>query len=127
MQNKLPKVCYNSARNISLIEEIFYCQFKQKQKAFCQGSHKHGCDRISPGSVKEYDSMICPYCSKEMEKGYIDQAELLHPLEWYSAKREAGVFAKRKNTVRLTCGGNVAAYRCADCGKILIDESTLKA
>lgn len=62
-----------------------------------------------------------------MEKGYIDQTELLHPLEWYSAKREAGVFAKRKNTVRLTYGGNVAAYRCADCGKILIDENTLKA
>ena len=32
--------------------------------------------------------MNCPYCGKEMEKGYVDQQHLIAPLEWYSAKQE---------------------------------------
>ena len=73
--------------------------------------------------------MICPYCGKEMEKGYIDQTHLTFPLEWYPAKRETvlNVIVSKKRNVRLTYEGSVTAYRCADCRKILIDESTLKA
>lgn len=69
--------------------------------------------------------MICPYCSKEMEKGYIDQSDFRFPLEWYPAKGETGFFASKKRNVRLTYGGNVIAYRCEPCKKIIIDESTL--
>lgn len=69
--------------------------------------------------------MNCPYCTKEMENGYIDQTDFRFPLEWYPAKRESGFFASKKRNVRLTYGGNVKAYRCALCKKILIDECTL--
>lgn len=71
--------------------------------------------------------MNCPYCNKVMEKGYIDQTEFLHPLEWYPAKREMvfSVIVSKKRNVRLTYEGNVIAFRCENCKKIIIDESTL--
>ena len=69
--------------------------------------------------------MNCPYCNKEIEKGYIDETDLFHPLEWYPANREIGFFVSKKRNVRLTYGGNVKAYRCENCKKIIIDESTL--
>lgn len=70
------------------------------------------------------DYMNCPYCSREMEKGYIDQTDFRFPLEWYPANRETGFFVSKKRTVRLTYGGHVTAYRCEGCRKIMIDEST---
>lgn len=69
--------------------------------------------------------MNCPYCSKEMEKGYIDQTDFRFPLEWYPANGETKVFVSKKRNIRLTYGGSVKAYRCERCKKILIDESTL--
>ena len=69
--------------------------------------------------------MNCPYCDKEMEKGYIDQTDFRFPLEWYPANREPGLLASKKRNVRLSYGGNVKAYRCKDCGKIVIDETAL--
>lgn len=70
--------------------------------------------------------MNCPYCDKDMEKGYVDQPLLFFPLEWYPAKRESGVFRSNKRNVRLTYEGNVTAFRCDACRKIIIDESTLR-
>ena len=70
--------------------------------------------------------MNCPYCNKEMEKGYIDQTDIRFPLEWYPASREKGFFASKKGNVRLTYGGNVKANRCENCRKIIIDENTLQ-
>ena len=69
--------------------------------------------------------MNCPYCNKEMEKGYIDQPDFRFPLEWYPAKRETilSVIVSKKRNVRLTYDGNVQAYRCGDCKKIIIEES----
>ena len=69
--------------------------------------------------------MNCPYCNKEMEKGYIDQTDFRCPLVWYPAVRETGFFTSQKKNVRLTYHGNVTAYRCGNCKKIIIDESTL--
>lgn len=69
--------------------------------------------------------MNCPYCDKEMKLGYIDQTDFRFPLEWYTANRETGFFVSEKRKVRLTYGGNVKAYRCENCRKIIIDESTL--
>lgn len=69
--------------------------------------------------------MNCPYCEKEMEKGYIDQSDFRFPLEWYPAERKTGFFASNKRNVRLAYGGNVTAYHCGNCKKIIIDESTV--
>ena len=69
--------------------------------------------------------MNCPYCNKEMEKGYIDQTDFRFPLEWYPANRETGIFVSKKRNVRLTYSESVKAYRCEYCKKIIIDESTL--
>ena len=69
--------------------------------------------------------MNCPYCRKEMEKGYIDQTDVFHHLQWYPADRELGFFKSKKRNVRLSYCGSVKAYRCEDCKKILIDETTL--
>ena len=71
--------------------------------------------------------MNCPYCSREMEAGYIDQTDFRFPLEWYPANREIGLFKTKKNNVRLTYGGSVKAYRCGSCKKIIIDESIRNA
>ena len=73
--------------------------------------------------------MKCPYCTDDMELGYIDQSRPLIPLEWYPAKREKGFLGleSSKRNVRLTyLGGSVKAYRCEKCKKIIIDESTLE-
>ena len=69
--------------------------------------------------------MNCPYCNKEMELGYIDQTDFRFPLEWYPANREIGLFKTKKRNIRLTFGGNVKAYRCDPCKKIIIDESKI--
>lgn len=73
--------------------------------------------------------MNCPYCNKEMEKGYIDQTDFRFPLEWYPANRETvfSVIVSKKRNVRLTYDGHVKAYRCENCKKIIIDESTLSS
>ena len=60
-----------------------------------------------------------------MELGYIDQTDFRFPLEWYPANGEIGLFKTKRRNVRLTYGGKVTAYRCGNCKKIIIDESTL--
>ena len=69
--------------------------------------------------------MNCPYCNQKMEKGYIDQTDLFHPLVWYPAKRGTGILDIRKGSVNLTKQGSVTAFRCVPCRKILIDEDRL--
>ena len=69
--------------------------------------------------------MNCPFCNEEMELGFIDQTDFRFPLEWYPANRGAGIFVSRKRNVRLTYRGNVKVYRCENCKKLIIDESTL--
>ena len=71
--------------------------------------------------------MKCPYCNKEMEKGYIYKTDLFHNLKWCPEKNEGHIFVNTKRDVRLTYDGQVTAYRCEDCKKIIIDENTLKA
>ena len=71
--------------------------------------------------------MICPYCNKEMKKGYISQQNLFIPLTWYSNEKK-GVMYKKNETVKLTAalkGGEVFADYCPECKKIIIDTSTL--
>lgn len=72
--------------------------------------------------------MKCPYCSEEMEKGYVDQTRAFFPLEWYPAKREPGFWVSNKRNIRLSSiwkSGNVIMHHCASCRKFIIDQNEL--
>ena len=45
--------------------------------------------------------MNCPFCNKEMEKGYVDHTSLFVPMEWYPAKREGGILISKKRNIKL--------------------------
>ena len=61
--------------------------------------------------------MKCPYCNKEMEKGYIQSR---HGLGWNRKKRVLAIdsawFADQPLEYESV------AYRCEDCKKIIIDH-----
>ena len=79
--------------------------------------------RVKLDLKRRRDCMVCPFCNKEMTKGYIDQTDFRFPLEWYPANKNSGFFVSRRKTVRLSYGGTVKAFRCEDCRKIIIEES----
>ena len=72
--------------------------------------------------------MNCPYCGKEMRKGYIDQQRMF-ALEWYPAvPTGSGIFARSNESVKLSSiwkDGAVTVFRCEECRKMIIDEDTL--
>ena len=71
--------------------------------------------------------MKCPYCSKEMEKGFIqcrDGVTWTPKKQWAAALSSLG-----KNSVSLENGAannsrTVYAYKCGECKKVIIDYST---
>ena len=70
--------------------------------------------------------MICPYCAKEMEKGFIDQDRIFAPLTWYPANRESGFFKSTKRDIKLTTATESATvYYCEKCRKLIIDQDEL--
>lgn len=72
--------------------------------------------------------MECPYCKKEMIKGHIQtRGEVI---KWLPANKNSQFLATRwevkKNEMKLGkysyfTGGDVDAYFCNDCKKIIID------
>ena len=73
--------------------------------------------------------MICPYCKKEMRKGYVDKQSISIPLEWYPASpKSKGVLARSRESIKLTrsFGDSVIVHRCEDCKKLIIDEKELE-
>lgn len=60
--------------------------------------------------------MKCPYCNKEMEKGYIQSRD---GLAWNSKKRILAGFSAWFAEQPLEY--ELIAYRCKDCKKIIID------
>ncbi len=67
--------------------------------------------------------MKCPYCEKEMEKGYIQCRDGVH---WTPKKVFVAALSEfGKDSVSLENGvGNnraVYAYKCGDCKKVIID------
>ena len=69
--------------------------------------------------------MKCPYCGKEMDKGFFNSAkwdytwtpEGKKPNMWRNHPKEYEVLLKKGwNILQLT------AYRCADCRVIIINE-----
>ncbi len=73
--------------------------------------------------------MKCPYCSEEMEKGYVDQTKAFFPLEWYPAKQEPGILVSQKRNIKLSAiwkSGSVIMHHCASCRKFIIDQDELK-
>ncbi len=68
--------------------------------------------------------MNCPYCGKEMEKGYINSRD---GIVWRRKKSMAAAFdllasdAVDLGTRKPLGESYVVVYRCADCRKFLID------
>ena len=67
--------------------------------------------------------MKCPYCQKELEKGFIQCRDGIH---WTPKKQLVAALSEfGKDSVSLENGvGNnraVYAYHCADCKKVIID------
>ena len=72
--------------------------------------------------------MNCPYCNREMEKGFIEQTNVMLPLEWYPAKWDGRMIFGKKRNIKLTAslnGGTLTVYRCEVCRKMVIDEKEL--
>lgn len=66
--------------------------------------------------------MNCPYCGKEMEKGYVDQQVMRHPLKWYFGQREGDFLWSKRKHVKLTgATAPLVAYYCEDCGKLIAE------
>ena len=71
--------------------------------------------------------MICPYCKKEMEKGFIQSP---HELAWLPGEKRH-LFAAAQfhegalvlSKLSLMKGSAVTAYLCRNCQKVLIDFS----
>ncbi|MDO4492462.1 MAG: PF20097 family protein [Clostridia bacterium] len=68
--------------------------------------------------------MICPYCGKEMTKGYIQSRDGVY----WTAKKQLvpalSFFGKDALCLANTGDGKTTvaeAHKCADCGKIVID------
>lgn len=74
--------------------------------------------------------MQCPYCKKDMIKGHIQtRGEVI---KWLPENKNSQFLATRwevrKNEVKLGkysyfTGGDVEAYRCEECKKIIINYS----
>ena len=68
--------------------------------------------------------MKCPFCEKEMEKGYIQCRDGVH---WTPKKQLVAALAEfGKDSVSLENGAGrnntvVYAYKCGDCKKVIID------
>lgn len=71
--------------------------------------------------------MNCPYCNKEMEKGYVGRTSPFLPLEWYPAKREGGFLISSNRNIKLATvkSGSLVMHHCATCHKFVIDQDAL--
>ena len=66
--------------------------------------------------------MNCPYCDKEMQKGFVEQQHLIIPLEWYSAKQEGSFpWSKRKRLQLTSTTESLVVWYCASCGKLIAE------
>ena len=68
--------------------------------------------------------MICPYCQKEMEKGFLQSRD---GLAWTSKKHKIAAFScYTSDAVTLSTDNSIApktldAYLCRTCKKVIID------
>ena len=66
--------------------------------------------------------MNCPYCGKEMEKGYVEQQRVLNPLVWYSAKQEGDFLWSKRKEIKLTSAAEpLTAWYCGECEKLIAE------
>lgn len=65
--------------------------------------------------------MKCPYCSHEMEEGYIPSDR--YSLKWISKKEKSKfpLFKKRIKLHQLLEEASVDAFYCSKCEKVIID------
>ena len=72
-------------------------------------------------TIREVQTMNCPYCGIKMEKGYVEQQHIF-PLKWYSAKREGDfLWSKRKHIKLSSAAEPLVAWYCASCGKLIAE------
>ena len=72
--------------------------------------------------------MICPYCEKEMQEGFVNQERMA--IRWVP-NEERGFMdcLLDRNVIKLTSlssGGRVIVYHCADCKKFIVDENDIE-
>ena len=66
--------------------------------------------------------MLCPYCSGEMEKGYVEQQRITIPLTWYSAKQEGDFLWSKRKQIKLSRATEpLTAWYCGGCGKLIAE------
>lgn len=71
--------------------------------------------------------MLCPYCKKEMKKGYLQAnsnilfSEQKHILKMKPSNDEERVLAK----VSVVSGASIYSYYCKECDKYIIDGSDI--
>ena len=74
--------------------------------------------------------MNCPYCNKEMEKGFINQSQVFYPIRWRPAPKEEPIlFHSNKGSIKLTSvtkSGQVIVHYCATCHKFVIDQDEIE-
>lgn len=73
--------------------------------------------------------MNCPYCSKEMRKGFLNQSDAIYPIRWRPMPQEEPVlFYSNKDSIKLTApfkSGRVIVHHCPACRKFVIDQDAL--
>ena len=71
--------------------------------------------------------MSCPYCSKSMKLGFINQDR--YALKWIPEENDKGPllqwFAKGIKLTSALKSGQLEAFYCEDCQKIIIDTGDL--
>lgn len=71
--------------------------------------------------------MKCPYCEREMQKGYIPTDNI--PAQWLPNEKRQSLFklkyskdCKKIVSENTAFGMHAIAYYCGDCGIILLNE-----
>lgn len=72
--------------------------------------------------------MLCPYCEKEMQKGWINQERF--SLKWVPDEDRGFMECLvEKDVIKLTAltkGGRLTVYHCENCRKFIIDENDIE-
>lgn len=71
--------------------------------------------------------MNCPYCNKEMKKGYIEQSDFRFPLKWCPDDVNKVFLKSNKGNIKLTSVFNTAltVHYCGDCKRFIINQEEI--
>ena len=71
--------------------------------------------------------MNCPYCDKDMERGFVRQSHAFYPLVWRTGEKQDGVFIDPGKEIKLTSFHDIKCpmHYCGHCRKFIVDEAEL--